>query len=186
MSALKNIFLIIVSPGEGWKDVSRYKIPQHILLRNLYFPLLIVLFCTSYLPVVFNLNTNNIVSCTQHAILSVVKYVFGLYISSFLLSSIFSFLRRSKDVFNKFNNFLIYNLSVLVSLEIWSNLFLDLSFFIIFRLYLFYVIYKGVKYLNISMDLQAKFVVYSGLILLLIPTITEILVGLCIPNYKIF
>jgi len=186
MSNFKNIFLLIVSPREGWKDAEKYNVPHGILLRDMYLPLLLVLFATSYLELLFTPHETTPLSCTQHGIVSVVKYIFGVYISAYFISCFFPFVRKTKTYYNKFNNFLIYNLSVLIILEILSNLFLDLPFFIIFRLYIVYVIYKGLDYIDVEKDIQAKFVIYTGVILLLVPFAAELIVGLCVPNYKIF
>lgn len=177
MNFAKNIFLLIVNPSNGWTEIKRFNVPVQNMLSKVYYPLLAVAAVTSFTTILYG-NSKALSYFVQISIITFAKFFFGYLISSYLLGVIFPQLSGSKDRENKLHIFLLYNYCILVILDILRNILpVALTFLDIFPLYIIFVVWKGMDYLNIDEN-YVKFVVIASSVILLIPY--------CIRNILLF
>lgn len=148
MNFIKNIFLLIVSPALGWKEIKKFKVPKELLLSRLYYPMLAILALTSFITFFYGEDLQ-LIDYLQKVICKVGVYFFGYMISSFILCSLLPTISNDKNGANKIHLFVIYCYAILMLFTIIEN-FIPVTITILDFLpfYLIFVIWKGVKYFN--------------------------------------
>lgn len=182
MIFLKNIILLLISPGEGWKDIGKYTIPNNLLLGKLFYPSIGILALTSFIPYILgyiNLSMQNVIIA---AMIDFVKFFISMFAISYFVTGFYSDLFKKKTEINKINNFIVYNLTILVVFNILRILMPGFPFFDIFPLYIIYVVYRGLSYLNIPDARKKGFVSIVSLLLLIVPNGIKLILELLIPN----
>lgn len=181
---IKYIALLIVSPAEGWKDINKYSIPNNLLLSKLYYPCLALLSLSVFIPFMFKYVVGvELHEFVMSAMIDFTKYFIGYFIISYLMTSIYSDFFKSKGEVVKLNNFIVFNLTILVFFNILRNLMPEFPFFEIFPLYIIYVVYRGVPYFELPKNETIKFVILTSTLLLLIPSIIKVILDLLLPNF---
>lgn len=183
MNLLKYITLLLVSPSEGWKDISKYAIPNNLLLSKLYYPSLALLALSSFIPFCFGYESAELQSVIISAMIDFVKYFISFFAISYLLSGVFAVIFKSKNELNKLNNFIIFNLTILVIFNILRNLMPGFPFFDIFPFYIIYVAYRGLDYLSVPEERVKGFVAMASVLFLVIPCGIRFVLELLIPNF---
>lgn len=182
MFFLKNILLLIISPQEGWKGIGKYTIPNNLLLSKLYYPCLALLSLSLFVPYIAGYESSLLQNVIMSAMVDFVKFFISFFAISYLLTGIYADLFKSKNQVNNLNNFIIYNLTILVVFNILRNLMPGFPFFDIFPLYIIYVVYRGCDYLSIPEEQIKKFVAITSILLILIPIGIKFVLDLMIPN----
>ena len=181
MNFWKYITLLIVSPGEGWKDIGKFTIPNNLLLGKLYYPCIGVLSLSSFIPFVIGYVDMQLQEVIMKAVIDFVKYFIAFFAVSYLLSGIYAPMFKSKNDVNKLNNFIAFNLAILVIFNVLSNLMPGFPFFEIFPLYIIYVVYRGKNYLSIPDERVKSFVSLASIFMLLIPGGIKFVLDILIP-----
>ena len=181
---IKYILLLIVSPGEGWKDINKYSIPNNLLLSQLYYPCLAILSLSVFIPFILGYIVGvEIHDVVVNALIDFTKYFVGYFAISYLLLGIYVEIFKSKGEVAKLNNFIIFNLTILILFNILRNIMPEFPFFEIFPLYIIFVVYKGFPYLDITRKEMYKFIIIVSLLLLLIPSAIKFVLDFLLPNF---
>lgn len=183
MNFVKYIALLIVSPSEGWKDINKYTIPNNLLLSKLYYPVLAILSLSVFVPFLFGDGSVGLNGVILYALIDFVKYFISFFAISYLLTGIYSNVFKSKNEINKLNNYVVFNLAILVLFNVLRNFMPGFPFFEIFPLYIIFVIYKGINYVAVPQAEHVKFIILSSLFMLLIPVGIKFVLELLIPNF---
>lgn len=182
MIFLKYITLLLISPAEGWKDIGKYAIPNNLVLSKLFYPSLGLLSLSSFVPFLLGYVSETLQGTVIIAMIDFVKFFISFFVISYLAIGFSSDLFKSKTEENKLNNFIAFNLTILVIFNILSNLMPEFPFFEIFPLYIIYVVYRGLGYLNIPKNRVQVFVLIMSLLLLIVPNGMKFIFDLFIPN----
>lgn len=181
MNFSKNIFLLIVNPSNGWAEIKRFNVPSQLMLSKVFYPLLAIVALTAFIPFFYG-HSEGLSYFIQISIISFVKYFFGYLVASYLLGVIFPKISADKEKGNKLHIFLIYNYCILVILGILGNILpVALTFLDIFPLYIIFVVWKGMEYLDIDEN-PAKFVVITSAVILLSPFCIKNVLLLLLPS----
>jgi hypothetical protein len=183
MSFFKNTILLIVSPTEGWQKQKRFNVPTRIILSHLFYPLLAIL-AISVFSQYFLFHTQTLSKIIQNSILDIAKYIFTYFITSYLVTGFFPFTNRDKATISRFNVFLIYNISILIILNILRNILPEFPFFEIIPLYIAFVIYKGCIYIDAPKQSVIRFTTVTSLLLLGLPWGIKLIFSLLIPDFS--
>jgi hypothetical protein len=169
MGFAKKICLLVVSPQDGWKEISKEIVPVQALLRGVMFPMLAVLAITPFANMLYRPEVTSLSFTIQSAIVEFVKYFFGYFLSSYFLGGLFPQLNKSKSSQNKMNVFIAYNMIILILINIVRNLLpTPLPMVDILQFYVIFVIYKGKDFLGIEEN-GTKFVVLASVFIILAP-----------------
>ena len=182
MNFLKNIILLLISPGEGWKDIGKYTIPNNLLLGKLFYPCIGILALSSFVPYIFGYVNVSIQNVIIAAMIDFVKFFISFFAISYLVTGFCPDLFKKKSEINKINNFIVYNLTILVVFNVLRILMPGFPFFEIFPLYIIYVVYRGLGYLNIPNTREKSFVAIMSLLLLIVPNGLKLILDLLLPN----
>ncbi len=182
MNFAKNIFLLLVSPESGWKEIKKFKVPKDVLLSKVFYPLIGLNAITSFVSFFYTANTH-LPFYIQKAVISCSTYFFGYLIAAYILCSTFPAISNEKDGTNKIHIFAIYNCTILLIIGIIENLLpASFSFLLILPLYVIYISWRGTDYLNIPQDETVKFVVIASLSLLLPTYLIDRFLSILIPS----
>ncbi len=181
MRLLKNILLVMISPKVGWEDVERCGFPTSRILRGAFYPLLVILAISSFVPMVYDSVGNTVTSSLMKAIIAVAMYLFSYYFASYLLSGFYPELARSRITLARLNNFIIYCLIFEILITIIINLlpgtFAPLYFLFI---YVGYMAMRGAPFLGLKESKLNKFVTIATFMLIGFPLIIKWLLSIII------
>lgn len=180
MDLLKNIILVIISPRVGWEEINQATIPTGRVLGSAFYPLLALLAVSSFVPGLYD-STLTLSALLMNAITLFAAYFFTYFISSYLLGGFYPELVKTKGAQERLDDYILYNLILLVLLRIIHNVLPgDFTPVLFLMLYMPWMAYRGVANLGIKEEKSAKFVVIASCLLLLTPFAIELLLGLII------
>ena len=178
MDLFKKILLMIVSPGIGWERINKLSIPTRIMLGNVFYPTLAVVALSVFVRLFYD-DDLTLTRTLINAIIVFTSYFFAFHISSGVMN--FFLPGENQEAKDRMDNLLLFGLEFLALLNVINNL-LPSSFAILdlLNLYVGFIIYTGLNYINYEGKAWV-FVVGTSAMLLLIPIIiTSILeISLC-------
>lgn len=151
MSVFKNIVQVIVSPRDGWEAVNISDTRTEDLISSVFYPLLAVLAISEFGPMMYD-STLTLSHTLVNAIASFAAFFFTFFITTQVMALAFPELVRTKAATDRLTDFVIYNMILILLVETISNL-LPLDFMpltILGLLYLPWVIFRGMTYLNLK------------------------------------
>ncbi len=172
MSLLKNILLVIISPTVGWEEIDKCGYATSRVLKGAFIPLLVILALSAFVRIVYDPVEHTVILQLIEAIISVAMYLFTYFFTSYLLTGFYPELARTKVALAKLNNYIIYNLIILVLLQILTNLlpgpFAPLMFL---TAYAAYTAHRGTPFLGLKREKQNKFTIIAACLIILMPWI---------------
>ncbi len=172
---LRNILVVIINPKVGWQYIDDCANSTQRVLGSVFFPLLAILACSCFVPMIYDSATNTLSLTLMEAIVWFSKFMLTYFLCSYLLSGFYPQFTRSHIALAKLNNYIIYNLSYLIILSILIKL-LNGEFSPLYFLFLYmpFMAYLGSEYLFIEKGKKIKFVIISSLMMLSFPFIIEL------------
>ena len=120
------------------------------------------------------------------AVMEFVAFFLGYVVASFLISILLPKLQQAGKVTTdgRVRTFVIYNMSILVLIELVRNLLPtdDMPLLYIFTLYILYVIFRSVKFFSLESDKEAVFTVCAFLIIVALPYVVLMLINKLMPS----
>ncbi len=169
MKLLNNILLVIFAPGEGWKDINMAGIPTAKVLSQAFFPLLIVLAISAFMPIVYGEPTS-IGKLALSAIVIASSFFFTYYITNYLLGGFFPELVKTKAGQGRMNDLILYSLIFYVLLFIIRHMLpIDFTPVKFLMAYVAYIVHKDIPYLGIEEKKVPKFEIIASLLMMLLP-----------------
>ncbi len=174
---LKHIGQLILSPGNGWEDISHAgDDPKEILSSGLY-PLIGLASVTTFLQLFYDPNAE-LVPLLQQAIVVFVQ----LFVSYFIASAVFgvTLFRWVEGAPNekKYTTVIAYSLAILtliVTLENCLPIKLPLTYFL--YLYVALVIWKSTRYLAVKTQKMGYFLITAFALIIVMPFVIGGILG---------
>ncbi|MBR6946983.1 MAG: hypothetical protein IKH53_03425 [Muribaculaceae bacterium] len=180
MSIWHNIFCVITAPRYGWEVINESNIPTGKVLRSAYLPLLCVLALSSFVPMLYD-HTVSFSTSLMTGIVLFSTFFISYYMIVYLLGGFYPELVKTQGASARLNDYILYNLILLVLLMILRNLLpSDFTPVLFLLVYLPWMAYRGTDHLFVTKDKVAKFVVISSALILGIPIVLKALLGLLI------
>jgi len=167
---IKDFAILLISPKVGWQYIDDRCYSAQRVLGAFFYPLLAILAISSFVPLIYDSASNTLSSALMSAIVAFAKYMLTYYLCVYLLSGFYPQFTRSSLAMSKLSNYVIYNLSFLIVLQILINV-LNAEFSPLFFmvLYMPYIAYRGVDFLCIDNDKSIKFVLISSIMMISFP-----------------
>ena len=180
MSIWHNIFCVITAPKYGWEVINESNIPTGKVLRSAYLPLLCALALSCFVPMLYD-HTITFSTSLMTGIVLFSTYFISYYIIIYLLGGFYPELVKTEGATARLNDYILYNLILLVLLRVLRNLLpSDFTPVLFLMGYLPWMAYRGTDHLFVKKDKVAKFVVISSVLLLGLPLLLEALLSLLI------
>ena len=103
-----------------------------MLLSKLYYPVLAILSLSVFVPFLFGDGSVGLNGVILYALIDFVKYFISFFAVSYFLTGIYSNVFKSKNEINKLNNYVVFNLAILVLFNVLRNFMPGFPFFEIF------------------------------------------------------
>ena len=178
MDLFKKILLMIVSPTVGWEKINKLNIPTRILLSSVFYPTLAVVAVSVFVRLFYDEDLT-LTRTLINAIIAFASYFFAFHISSVVVN--FFLPGGNHEAKDRMDNLLIFGFEYLAMLNVVSNL-LPTRFSVLdfASLYVGFIIFKGIDYIN-YVGKSTVFIVSTSILMLLTPTIIKYLleISLC-------
>lgn len=167
---LKLLLQLIISPARGWEDISRAGIAPSRLCREGYYPMIGLIAVTTLLQFLYDsTQTLTFVHSLQMSIINVTSFFVSLFLGQHLLAAYLPKFTDKEPSQVKIDTFVIFVLSVMTLFVIISNLIpIELEIMKFFSLYSIFVVWKGLRYLDVNQNKTGQFV-FLGVFSVVIP-----------------
>jgi hypothetical protein len=183
LSFLRHILQLIISPARGWEDVSHSGQPSAELCRTGFYPLLATAAVSCLIRLFYDGDQATVISVMQDAIITFTAYFATFFIAQFAMTSCMSRLTDKNPTEQKISTFAIYNLSIMVLICIVANLLpIELEILKFLPAYVGFVIWKGVRYLDVNPDKVGQFMFLTVFTIIAPPFLLRFLFYQLIPN----
>ena len=173
MSIWHNIFCVITAPKYGWEVINESNIPIGKVLRSAYLPLLCVLALSCFVPMLYD-HTITFSTSLMTGIVLFSTYFISYYIIIYLLGGFYPELVKTEGATARLNDYILYNLILLVLLRILRNLLpSDFTPVLFLMVYLPWMAYRGTDHLFVKKDKVGTFVIVSSVLMLGVPFLLQ-------------
>lgn len=179
---LRHIIQLFISPVKGWEDVSAAGIAPSELTRRGLYPLLGILALTSIIRLLYHQYDYTLVEALQNAIINFTVY----FVTPFIAGAAFSsFMPRFSGVANtefKNQSFIIFSVALLTIINIASNLLpVDHVITMILPLYVIFVMFRGIRYLDVEQNKAGYFMFLAVATIMAPPFVLSFLFKIIMP-----
>ena len=166
---LKKILVVIIKPKLGWQYIDDSGNSTQRVLSSVFFPLLAILAISSFIPMIYD-STITLSDTLMKAIVSFSGYMLTYFLCSYLLSGFYPEFSRSHIALAKLNNYLIYNLSFMIILQVLMNV-LNAEFSVLYFMFLYmpYMAFNALDFLGLKSGKRVKFFIISVLMMMVLP-----------------
>lgn len=176
------LFKLLASPKVGWEEIGKYSIPNNLLLSKMFYPCLAILAISKFIPVFLGYIDMDIKFFVINGLIDFVKYFVSFFVLSLIATSLFKFTTETEAETNKLNNYVVFNLTILIIINFFKNLVPGFPIFDLFPLYIVFVAYCGKSYLQIPINCLKTFVITMSIFLIFIPIGIEYILKFMLPN----
>lgn len=182
MSLFKNIAHVIISPRDGWETVNMSDCRTEDLLARAFYPLLAVLAVSAFVPMLAYDHTLTLSDTLMRAIIGFCSYFLSYFIAVQVLSMAFPELVNTKVATDRLNDYVLYNLIILVLVSIVQNVlptdFMPIA--IMGFLYVPWVAFRGTAYLGAKGKRAVWITILASVLLIGLPFFISYLMNMLI------
>lgn len=188
VSSFKRLWVLLISPQKAWKMVSQESFSKKTYLTGFFYPLVALSCITSFVnPFISGEDAGLRAKATggfEMFIITFISTIIGYFISANLLNKIFrKWFGQNPGKF-KAEILTAYSLAPVLAISIVTRLISEFFFLKIFFLYIFIIIWEAATgFYNVDEKKQGLFTGVTGLIILVIPVLIEILLKLLMPAF---
>ena len=167
----KLLFQLILSPYQGWKDVSHEGVPVNKLLSSGFYPLIAVSALTIFLQGLYHPGFT-LVNLVERCIVVFVQYFISFFIARFIFTSFIHRYVVSEISEKRNDSFIIFSLSLLALATLTENcipIYMPIREF--FAIYVAIIMWRGTRYMAVRNDKVERFMIMSILSILVPPFI---------------
>lgn len=174
---------LLLSPVKGWEDVSYDGFDARKLFSRGFIPLTAFCALTVFCRWFYHDDASFAV-LLQQAVVCFVKYFAGYYLAMFCFSLYIPIVTEGNVSVNKYSTFVIYGLSLLALVNIIQNAVpLDMAVLYLMPLYVFYILWRGIRYLSVAFSGVTNFLGLIFFALIVPPYLIQFIINLVIPQY---
>jgi hypothetical protein len=177
---LKNIFQLILSPGNGWEDISHDGEDPKVLAAKGLYPIIGFASIMAFAQFFYN-EELSLVILLQRAIIIFVQFFVTYFIASLVFASSLRFWVEGTPNEKKYSTVIIYSIAILSLINaVQSCLPVELSLVYFLYLYVAIVIWKAARYLAVKEKFVSYYVVMAIVSILVPPFLIGSLFSLII------
>lgn len=180
------VIAIISQPAKAWEALTTKDEDNDAFLTRFVYPLIGLVTLAAFLGVMFTRKEFDIELALKTSIKTLVSSFGGFYVAAYLLNEIWQgMFKREKDL-KLCQRFVGYSSSVMFALNIVLMLLPEFFFLRIFVLYTVYVVWEGAPiYMHVDEKDQLKFVGIATGLILLTPTIIDVILFMLMPGLRV-
>lgn len=178
----KLLFQLILSPAQGWNDVSHDSVDPRRLLSAGFYPLISLTALAFFLQGFYHPGTP-FVYLLEECIIVFVQYFLSFFVAQFIFTSFIHRYVKSEPSEKRNNTFIIFSLSLLALATLVENcipIFMPIREF--FAIYVAIIMWRGSRYMSVCHDKTGTFMIMSISAILVPPFIIGFLFNLIVPS----
>lgn len=177
---LKYIGQLILSPGNGWEDVSHAGYDPKSLASIGLYPLIGLASMTTFLGLLFD-QESIVVTLLQQAIIVFVALFVTYFIAIAILGVLLQFLTEGEPNEKKYTTVITYSVALMAIAKLLENCIpINLPLLYFLYIYIALIIWKSVRYLAIKEKRVPYFVLMAIFSIIILPFIIEWVLSLII------
>lgn len=178
---LKNLLQLVLLPFRGWEDVSANLSEPERLLREGYYPLLVIAALTEFVRLFYH-GHGGFMTVLELAIALFGSFFVAFFIAKIILNHYLEPFVDGEINPIKIATFIIYGLGLLLLIEIIENLLpTDLTLVKFLPLFVALILYNGSTYLSIRQGTELRFLCVVTLGIIVVPLaifyLLELIIG---------
>lgn len=164
----KLLFQLILSPSQGWQDVSHDSVEPRRLATSGFYPIIALAALAFFLQGFYHPAERSFIMMVQEAIIIFVSYFLSFYLAQFIFSCFIHRYVMTEPSEKHNSTYIIFGLSLLALAALVENsLPIKLPVRQFFAIYIAIVLWRGVKYMAVYPEKVGHFMLMSiGAILL--------------------
>ena len=168
---LKHISQLLLSPGNGWEDISHSGDDPKMLISAGLYPILGLAAITAFIQFFYN-NDLDLITLLQCAIVIFVKFFVTYFIATSVFSSILRWWVEGEPNEKKYTTVIVYIVAIMALITILQNcLPIEISLIYFLYVYVALVIWKSTRYLAIKDKYVLHFMIMAIASIILPPFI---------------
>lgn len=175
---LKNLLQLTLSPAHGWEDIQAEGAPLDALIRQGYFPLVVLTGVTEFCRLLFHHHVSILATSIQMLITMFVLSV-SYFFGTFTLSLFLEPMLEGRFDERRCQTFTLYTLGLVALNMLLLNCLPVTSMMLFFLpLYVALIQWKGVRYMRVRPDRQGAFMILAAFGVLAPPYLLSFLFSL--------
>lgn len=178
-----NIFQLVISPAHGWEDISSSGVSAERLVKKGFYPLLACLAISALIPILYKSAHISLIEGLQHAIIAFTVFFATLFLGNWAMANFMPAMSETANTRLKNQSYVIYSLGFLAIIDIVNNVLpVDVLPIQILPAYVLFIMYKGVRYLDVAPSKIGQFMFVSVLFIALPPFALSFILKMIIPQ----
>ncbi len=178
---LKYLFQLIISPGNGWEDISYESRDSKLIASEGLYPLLGITSLSVFIQYFYQ--DSDLISLLQQAIVTFIQFFISYFIAIFLYSVFLPNYVDGEPNEKRSTTFITYNIAILAVITILNNCIpIELSIIQFLPLFVIAVIWKGTKYMAIRKKKLVSFMFLSVCAIIMPPYLLEFIFSYILPS----
>lgn len=178
---LKYLLQLVISPANGWEDISHAGTEPARLTSDGFYPLLGLSAVTAFVPMIYN-HEIGLAAALQNAIIIFVQYFISLFLANYIFATILPRYVDGEPNEKRTSTFIIYNIALLALITIIENILpFDLAIVQFLPIVVAVVMWRGCRYITVLPDHTGRFMIAAILTIIAMPLMLGYLLHLLAP-----
>lgn len=180
---LRDMIQLILAPVKGWEDISADDYGGRELLVRGFIPFIAIASLTVLLRLLYSPDASFTVGL-QQMVVCFVKYFVSYYLSTFLFTLFLPTCIEGELRMVKVQTFILYGLGLLALVNIIKNCIpVELALSFMMPVYVLYILWRGLRYMNISFSGVGTFILLIIFALIAPPYALQYVFNFILPKY---
>ena len=166
---LKHIGQLLLSPGNGWEDISYVGVDPKILASVGLYPLIGLASVSTFLKLIFD-SSAEVATLLQMAIIVFVQFFSTYFIASAIFGVLLSKWVEGEPNEKKYTTVITYSLAIMSLIKVLENCIpFELPLLYFLYIYVALIIWKSVRYLAVKEKSVGYFMLMAICVVILVP-----------------
>lgn len=180
---LRDMLQLILSPVKGWEDVYADGLNSRELLVKGFIPFITIASLTVLLKIFYSPDATLAVGL-QQMVVCFVKYFVAYYLAVFLFTLFLPTCIEGELSMAKVQTFINYGVGLLALVNIIKNCIpVELALSFMMPIYVLYILWRGLRYMNISFNGVGTFILLIIFALIAPPYALQYIFNFILPKY---
>lgn len=179
---LRDMLQLVLAPVKGWEDISADGLDARQLLVKGLIPFVAIVSLSVLVRLIYNPDISVIV-LLQQVVISFIKYFVTYFIATFAFTLYLPGVTDGELSLTKCHTFIIYGTGLLALCGFIQNLMpVDMALVLVLPIYVFYILWRGLRYLNISFNGVGTFMLITLFAVVVPPYFIQYFFNLILPS----
>lgn len=180
---LRDLLQLVIAPRKGWEDISADGFEVKTLFTKGFIPLISITALT-VLVKWFYIADISVVALIQQTIVCFLKFFATYFIAGFLFTIYLPGCVDGEFSLTKCNIFILFGLGLIAIIDLIINVLpMDVAVAYIMPVYVMFIMWRGLRYMNIDFEGVGTFILLIIFALIIPPFALQYLFNLVIPSY---